>query len=238
MKTQVKFAMRARRAAPSSQSQANARGQRRSQSENRKREILRAALGCFTTIGFAGTTMADIRVRARASIGSIYHHFRSKEQLAAALYVEGLRDYQESFLAELDRRSRARDAVLALVRHHLQWIRKNPDLSRFLYDHRQSEFVTAAESAIKDLNEHFHRAGFSQWQRFVDKGEMIELPPDLLTAILLGPSQEFARHWLAGRTKTSLENAADVLAESAWRGLCVTTIKPRSRVQSTRRSGR
>jgi len=39
--------------------------------------------------------MADIRVRARASIGSIYHHFRSKEQLAAALYVEGLRDYQE-----------------------------------------------------------------------------------------------------------------------------------------------
>jgi AcrR family transcriptional regulator len=136
--------------------------------------------------------MADIRVRARASIGSIYHHFRSKEQLAAALYVEGLRDYQESFLAELDRRSRARDAVLALVRHHLQWIRKNPDLSRFLYDHRQSEFVTAAESAIKDLNEHFHRAGFSQWQRFVDKGEMIELPPDLLTAILLGPSQEFA----------------------------------------------
>jgi hypothetical protein len=98
--------------------------------------------------------------------------------------------------------------------------------------------VTAAESAIKDLNEHFHRAGFSQWQRFVDKGEMIELPPDLLTAILLGPSQEFARHWLAGRTKTSLENAADVLAESAWRGLCVTTIKPRSRVQSTRRSGR
>ena len=34
-------------------------------------------------------------MRARASIGSIYHHFRSKEQLAAALYVEGLRDYQE-----------------------------------------------------------------------------------------------------------------------------------------------
>src|SRR5215831_14403932 len=179
MKRPVRSSERLRRADRGS-SRVVAPGRRQSRTDARRKEILNAALHCFTTIGFAGTTMADIRVRARASIGSIYHHFRSKEQLAAALYVEGLRDYQESFLAELDRRSRARDAVLALVRHHLQWIRKNPDLSRFLYDHRQSEFVTAAESAIKDLNEHFHRAGFSQWQRFVDKGEMIELPPDLL----------------------------------------------------------
>src|SRR5262249_57971878 len=139
---------------------------------------------------------------AKASIGSIYHHFRSKEQLAAALYVEGLRDYQESFLGELDRHRRAREAVSSLVRHHLRWVRDNPDWSRFLYDHRQSEFVAAAEGAVRDLNEGFYRASGARWQGLIDGGGVIELPPGLLVAILLGPGHEVARNELGGRPRT------------------------------------
>ena len=119
----------------------------------------------------------------------------------------------------------------SLVRHHLCWVRDNPDWSRFLYEHRQSEFVAAAEGAIRDLNEGFYRASGARWQGFLDCGEMIELPRDLLIAILLGPAQEFARNWLAGRTRTELEDAAYVLGESAWRAL-----RPQSRVRPTRRA--
>src|SRR5262249_6213524 len=99
---------------------------RQSRTDSRKREILKAALHCFTTIGFSGATLADIRVRARASIGSIYHHLKSKEQLAAALYIEGLRDYQARFLAELDRHQQAAQAVRGVVRYHLRWVKANP----------------------------------------------------------------------------------------------------------------
>jgi AcrR family transcriptional regulator len=194
-------------------------------------------LRCFTTIGFAGTTLADIRIRAQASIGSIYHHFRSKEQLAAALYVEGVRDYQSSFLVELGRHRGAREAVRGLVRHHLQWIKRNPDWSRFLFEHRQSEFLMAAESALHEVNEDFYRASLARWQRFFDSRELTELPPDVLTAILLGPSQEFARHWLAGRSRTDVEHAAELLAEAAWRSLSNSRRELRSRAKPSRRSG-
>jgi len=231
MKRQAQSSVRPQRNDPGMSSRAVAPRRRQLRSDSRKREILQAALHCFTTIGFAGATLADIRVRAKASIGSIYHHFCSKEQLAAALYVEGLRNYQQSFLAELDRHRKARGAVRSLVRHHLCWVRDNPDWSRFLYEHRQSEFVAAAEGAIRDLNEGFYRASGARWQGFLDCGEMIELPRDLLIAILLGPAQEFARNWLAGRTRTELEDAAYVLGESAWRAL-----RPQSRVRPTRRA--
>src|SRR5262252_2881514 len=138
MKRQVQFSVRPQRNDPGMSSRAVAPRRRQLRSDSRKREILQAALHCFTTIGFAGATLADIRVRAKASIGSIYHHFRSKEQLAAALYVEGLRNYQQSFLAELDRHRRAREAVRGLVHNHLRWVEANPDWSRFLYEYRQS----------------------------------------------------------------------------------------------------
>jgi AcrR family transcriptional regulator len=235
MKRQVQSSARQRRDDASGSGRVVVPRRRQSRSDSRKREILRAALHCFTTIGFAGTTLADIRVRAKASIGSIYHHFRSKEQLAAALYVEGLRDYQESFLAELDRHRRAREAVISLVRHHLRWVRDNPDWSRFLYDHRQSEFVAAAEGAIRHLNEGFYRASGARWQGFLDRGEIVELPRDLMIAILLGPAQEFARNWLGGRTRTELGDAADVLAECAWRAL--SNPKPRPHARPARRAG-
>ena len=57
-------------------------------SERRKREILEAALACFGELGYEKTTLAEIRARSEASTGSIYHHFRSKEHLFAALYLE------------------------------------------------------------------------------------------------------------------------------------------------------
>jgi uncharacterized protein YndB with AHSA1/START domain len=51
-------------------------------------------------------------------------------------------------------------------------------------------------------------------------GELRDLPPELVTALWIGPSQDFARYWLAGQTRTTPKAAAPVLAAAAWRSLC------------------
>jgi hypothetical protein len=56
-------------------------------------------------------------------------------------------------------------------------------------------------------------------QPAVECGELLEVTPDVLTALWVGPAQELARFWLAGRTRGALEDAADVLAQAAWRSL-------------------
>src|SRR5688572_4327023 len=91
----------------------------------RREHILAAALEVFTEKGYSATTIADVRERSAASVGSIYHHFGDKEGIAAALYVECLRDYQEAFLeAFADERSAER-GVKAMVRQHLSWVEAN-----------------------------------------------------------------------------------------------------------------
>ena len=67
----------------------------------RKHRIRAAALACFTELGYEHATMEDIRTRAGASTGSIYHHFKSKEQLAADLYLAGLQDAQAYNIAAI-----------------------------------------------------------------------------------------------------------------------------------------
>src|SRR3954468_22476320 len=99
----------------------------------RREAILAAALDCFTDLGYDATTMEDVRRRSGASVGSIYHHFAGKEDLAAALLVEGLRDYQAGLLrTRTEAGSHAEAGVRGAVAHHLAWVEAHPDLARLL----------------------------------------------------------------------------------------------------------
>jgi AcrR family transcriptional regulator len=186
-----------------------------------REEILDAALEAFTAKGFTATTVEDIRGRSGASIGSIYHHFGGKEQIAAALYVEGLARYQDGLLAVLRRERTAERGVKAMVRHHLRWVAANRELAGFLLMPRESVAVAEAGERIRELN----RAVFAETADWYDAharaGSVRPLAFDLIYSIVLGPAQEFARHWLAGRSRTSIKQAERPLADAAWGAVAV-----------------
>lgn len=181
--------------------------------------ILAAALECFAEHGFAATTIEEIRRRSGASIGSIYHHFGGKEGLAAELYVEGLRGYQQGLLRALERNDDAEAAIRAVVRHHLRWVARDPQLAQFLMNRRETELRLATEARVRELNRDFPPRVRAWMEGQVEAGALRPLASDLLEPVLLGPSQEFARAWLAGRTSTSPRRAERELAETTWRAM-------------------
>lgn len=175
---------------------------------SRRSEILDAALACFGERGYDGTTIDDIRARSGASVGSIYHHFGGKEQIAAALYVEALRDYQAGFLELL--RDDAERAIKGVVRHHLRWVEAHPQLAGFL-------FTQPGPADVAELNQAAF-ATLESW-RAGHAGELQPLSFDGFYAVVIGPAQEAARHRLAGRTQTPLRRLERELAEAAWRAI-------------------
>ena len=185
----------------------------------RRAEILDAALACFTEKGFTATTMADVKHASGASIGSIYHHFASKEELAAALYVEGLRDYQEGVVAVLRENPGAEEGIRGMVRHHLRWVKSKPELARYLLSSREAEVVLATRGPLRELNRTFFGEVEGWLEPHREAARLRRLPFDVHHAILIGPAQELARLWLAGRTSTDLEFAARELATAAWNAL-------------------
>jgi AcrR family transcriptional regulator len=192
------------------------RSSRRDRSLQRQRGILNAALECFTRLGFSATTLEEIRLRSGASIGSIYHHFPSKEELAAALYMEGLGDYQRGLLAELRRHKGCASGIRAAVHYHLHWITKYPDWARYLFEMRRSESVAAVEQQIQVMHREFFGHIRGWLEPHVSRGLLKPLPAEIYIALIAGPSQEFARRWLAGRAKTDIDRAAKILADAAW----------------------
>jgi AcrR family transcriptional regulator len=185
----------------------------------RRAAILEAALAAFIEEGVAGASIEDIRERSGASIGSIYHHFGGKDAIAGTLYLDALRDYQTGFLESLPPGRGAREGVEGAVRHTLVWLAEHRDLARFLLLSRDARVVVASKRPLRVLNRRFF-AGVAGWMRpHVERGELRDLDPELLTALWVGPSLELGRLWLAGRSRTSLTDAAPVLAGAAWSSL-------------------
>lgn len=56
-----------------------------------KRQILLDALGCFLEQGIETTSIEMIRAKSESSVGAIYHHFKNKEGIVAALFFFSFR---------------------------------------------------------------------------------------------------------------------------------------------------
>lgn len=185
-------------------------------SPKRKADILRTALACFTEMGVAGTNISDICGRAGVSVGSLYHHYTSKEQLAAALYIEGIRDYQEGLTAEMSRHESARGGVQGIVRYHLGWVKKHNDWARFLFQERHAEFMGETDDEFRKLNTEFVGKIGGWILKHIGSGELRRMPPDLYACIILGPCQEYSRIYLSGHFMTPMEKAVREISDSVW----------------------
>jgi AcrR family transcriptional regulator len=194
-------------------------GRRQARSALRRQQIIQAALACLTEHGFSQTTMESIQRRSGASNGTIYHLFKSKEQLAAAVYLEGIADYQSYLVAELERCREARDGVFSVPRSHLRWVHEHFEWARFLFQARYAQFMATSETSMEKQNSAFAGSIARWFVRHVEKGSLKRLPPDLYISFLLGPCQEYTRLWVSGWARTPLGTASEVFGEVAWQAL-------------------
>ena len=185
----------------------------------RKKQILEVALRHFAERGIEGTAVEDIARDAGIGISSIYHHFGSKDRLAAAVYCEGITRFQDGYASALEAQTGARAGIVALVSYHLDWVAAQPQWSRYLFDIRRKQFDAEQEQELTQLNAAFH-GRLGQWFKpRIVRGELRALPFDAYVALLVGPCQELARGYLGGRLVAPFDELKRSTADAIWRAL-------------------
>jgi AcrR family transcriptional regulator len=200
-------------------------GIRRNSTRMRREEILAATLDCFVEEGAGGTFITDVCGRAEVSVGTLYHHFGSKEQLLATLHMVTLNAYQAYALPVLVADPPAHRGVTDTVAAHLRWLSDHPREATFLL---QQPFVgqrngSAPAELVAENNEFL--AVVRAWlARRSAGGELRDLPFDTVVALLIGP----IHHWIrAALHEGQLERmnpevvdaAVAELGEGAWQAL-------------------
>ena len=194
-------------------------GSKHTGSRKKRQQIVRAALACFAEKGFAQTTMADIRQSANASTGSVYHHYGSKEQLAAAVLLEGIITHQSGIVAELNHHHGAKEGIYAIVRFHLRWVNEHQDWARFMFQMREADIVASAEENIRETNRNMFKQLFDWLEPHIENGAIKRFPRDMYMPLIMGPCFAYVRLLLSGLSTTDISSAGEILAMSIWRSI-------------------
>ena len=181
----------------------------------RKASVLAAALDCFTRLGTDGTTIQDIQRQANCSIGSIYHHFGSKEGIAEELFLDGIARFNKGMVRQLKKCLDAEESVRAVVGYYCDWSTRHRELARYLHS-RDIDFSTEAKARLKRIHQDYIAAVFLWFAPFVEAGQMRQLPIDTYVPLISGPIQEYVRRWLSGHYSIGPKQVREVFADAAW----------------------
>lgn len=182
----------------------------------RKQEILQATLACITEVGVEGTTIEMIRDRSGASIGSLYHHFGNRERIVGALYLEGVAEYAVLLEAGLLDSLAAEACVKLFVTCYVDWVVANPDWARFILHNRGRVEAGEMGERLREFNQQHGTRIAAILRRHREACAFKAIPGECFVSVVIGPVQDMARNWLAGRSKRPLTEYRELLAQIAW----------------------
>lgn len=186
---------------------------------DRRAAILAAALACFNEQGIEATPIGAICARAGASVGSVYHHFGSKEGIAIALLAEGLSANAAQLEARLRGLRSARAAVQALVGSLVDWIGANPEWARYIYAVSAGRLAVAGAAQLREVNARYAGVIERCFGPHLKAGAFRRLPRECFASLALGPVHDYARRWLAGQVATPIAGHKALFADAAWEAI-------------------
>ena len=184
-----------------------------------RRSVLRHALALFNENGVEATTIDDLRRASGQSVGTIYHNFKNKEGVVAALFFVLFDDQSRAIAQCIEGVADGHAVVDALISAYTAWITAQPEGAHFVFLARDS---VAQGPHAPDLRQRLlARYGPIDAVLAQDAaaGRIQPLPADLIPALVLGATEFYARGWLAGRRQATPASHAPRFAIAAWRSL-------------------
>ncbi|GLU51680.1 TetR/AcrR family transcriptional regulator [Dyadobacter frigoris] len=88
---------------------------------DKEKEILAAALKLFVEFGFHGTPTSKIAKEAGVANGTLFHYFKTKEDLIVGLYIRIKENLNGYLLSKVDDQSTLETRMKTIYEESLQW---------------------------------------------------------------------------------------------------------------------
>ncbi len=191
---------------------------RKNQTSELKTRVMDVALTYFSDVGVERTNVDKILKGAECSVGSMYHHFGSKEGIAEALFIDGVHQFNTALLEALLPETGAKGGIKAMVTFCCEWVTNKSQLAAFLLS-REIKLSENAKEELRELDSEFSLALYDWFVPHVKSSTLLLLPTDLYMALISGPTLEYSRLWLSGRSEKSPGDVAEILSEAAWQAV-------------------
>ncbi len=129
--------------------------------QEKRKDLVDAALALFRERGIKGTTIREIAARAGVTCGALYRHFPGKRGLAQALFDECAGRLTQTLREAAEGKSDPRQALAAVPRALLGFSRREPAAFGYILERHEEEVQRAqpGRELPKDILERVIAAG-------------------------------------------------------------------------------
>lgn len=178
--------------------------------------IIGAALQLFTQRGYFNTSVPDMARAAQVSVGSIYHHFKDKEDVARTLYQGLVERLQQTLAGIAQTHATTHDRCRAVMSMLFEMTESDRDAMDFMLYAKHREFLPDERPVCSSRP-------FETMRTFVqegmDNGEIRRMDVMVATSCLFGGAIRLITARLDGVLAEPLPDRLDAVWECAWRGV-------------------
>jgi len=188
--------------------------------EERRRQILDAAVRVFARSGYHGSRVGDIAEEAGVAHGLLYHYFSSKEEVLQTVFGENWGELIERFRAVEAADEPAHEKLAGIAKILLRTWRNDPDLVTVMV--REVARSQLLQGQVEEVRE-----AFAIVQRVIEEGQAAgvfrqDLDARLASWVVYGGLEEVLTGWVLGQLPAGEDEVAQAertAIDVALRGL-------------------
>ena len=181
---------------------------------SRRDKVLQTALKMISEGGFHNSPMSELAERSGVAVGTIYHHFDSKESLIRALYASCVERISAAVLLNTESKASPSKRFAAMWLNLHAWYSKNSMEYSFMRQFESSPFTSGKDQGA-DI---FSSAVLDVFKEGIKSGKLRKLKPGALAGLFAGMvSSVVAMETRDGKKMTSRE--LEELAAMSWAAL-------------------
>lgn len=184
-----------------------------------KRQILSDALSCFLEYGLDATSIEMIREKSESSVGAIYHHFKNKEGVIAALVFAALDDQALLRDQYLENAQSLNEVLDALIFSYVDWVSEQTQFAKFLMLAHFRVMQSEHRDTLNEKNKLGNRKIITSISAYSNVDLLKSVPSELVMSLVIGATESYCRVWLSKKVMTSPKNYRKILAKAAWDSL-------------------
>ena len=187
---------------------------------NRKQQIIKAAIKVFAHKGFYNANVSDVAREAGIADGTIYLYFKSKDDLLISLFETKMEEILLKFNKTMQPDISPQDKLIQFMCLHFQLIEEDQNLadvfqvelrqsSKFLKDYHNQKFIDYLNIIGNILTEGQNQGEFRK-----------DIKINTIKLAIFGALDELARQWILSEDpKFKLKKAAAEISETFILGL-------------------
>ena len=178
----------------------------------KREQVLETTLDLITDFGFHATPMALIIKKSNVAAGTIYHHFKNKEDLIDTLYSELKAEMGKAIVQGINEEMIYKEKFFKIWKNLFSFFLSNPKKFEFLENYAHSPFI---RKEIKEISKSYYRPAIDFIESGVKLGILRELPVDISLNLIFGNVSIFVR-MIIHEEITLSDSLLEQIIQSSW----------------------